>query len=104
MKTIELNILAEDFKNSFLDLDNCAISSALKRAGINATHGGMEIIYHNPKLYSDSILSPDALNLKVRQMYAHVEGSVDGWGDDVRILGTLEPQDFTFSIEVPDNW
>lgn len=94
MKTIELNILAEDIRNTdFYKSKECALTKALKRANIDAVHTGFTFVTKN----DEHIESPQPLVDKILEMY--------------RFMGKLqtkgvctEPQDFTFSLEVPDNW
>lgn len=46
MKTIELNILAEDIRNTdFYKSKECALTKALKRANIDAVHTGFTSVH-----------------------------------------------------------
>src|SRR5688572_3778022 len=104
MKTITLNILAEDIKNSnYTDSRNCAITKALKRAGIKAEDGGYEL-YHDNKITPKKIPNPPKLANKVARMYAFKNNNPECWGDEVATLGVLKPRSFKYSLEVPDNW
>lgn len=108
MKTITLQILAEDIKTSvYTDSSSCAITKALKRSRLVAHESG-GMIYIDDSFRG--INTPTELSYKVLAMYAHLDKHWDKqaksckWTEEVLERGTLEPKDFTFDIEVPDNW
>jgi len=107
MKTITLNILAEDIRTTdYTNSSNCAITRALRRAGIWAEEGGGSIYHNDRSLEKRYIDTPEDLHEKVKRMYAHVEkemGKQSYWGKGCEQLGPLEPADFDYELEVPDN-
>ncbi len=91
MKTITLNILAEDFKEtSFFNSSDCVITRAIKRLNNSKLTPSAIVLYHNDDI-NEGVQYPQDLLNKVISMY--------GQGDE-----PLKPQDFTYSLEVPDNW
>lgn len=105
MKTIELHILAEDIKTTdYYKGSDCAITRALKRAGLTkAKETGGDIEIKSPVLdidYNTSlhlIKTPRDLSNKVREMYRYLDKlSSDG--------SKTEPEDFKYSLEIPDHW
>jgi len=96
MKTITLNILAEDIRTTnYYNSFGCAITLSLRRANLNAKEIGGEI---QETLSYESIKTPIDLDEKVRAMYKSVCAEI---GQD---LEAIEPQDFTYSLEIPDDW
>lgn len=109
MKTIKLKILAEDIKTTKYHWPNdCAITKALKRAGLSAHEGGGNI--HLDTNHWSLISTPLELRYKVLAMYAHADISwnrksyPNKWTKEVAETGTLIPEDFEFTVEVPDEW
>ena len=102
MKTITLNILAEDIKTTdYTNSDKCAITRALRRAGLGAHEGGGGEIWHDS--YGSYIKTPVQLCNKVRSMYKSLDP--EKWiGPTDSNLPCIEPQDFTYSLEIPNNW
>lgn len=97
MKTITLNILAEDFKTScFTNSDDCVLTRAAKRLNITGFASGSRGFYKN----NGYVKYPEELMDKVRSMY-HSKPNYPYPSDSVI---SQEPQDFTYSLEVPDNW
>ncbi len=97
MKTITLKVLAEDIKTSrYTNSRDCAIARALKREGIEGSHSSIAIGINGKY----TRLSDD-VNLKIRQMYFHLDRFAN-YGDDVTRLGSLEPEDFEFAVTIPD--
>jgi hypothetical protein len=95
MKTIELTILAEDIENThYVDAENCAITRAFKRAGIDAMDQGLRIKHKS----GEEISINHELNTRVLGMYKYLHKVFAPRREAVK------PQDFTFTIEVPDNW
>ncbi len=98
MKTITINILAEDIRTTkFHKGQDCAITRALKHAGIDARHTGFSI-QHNTEFGSFS--NPGDLAERVIGMYKFLNPSeIYGFNE-----WKAEPADFSFELEVPDNW
>ena len=96
-KTIEIQILAEDIRTSnYVNPEDCAMTRALRRAGIKACEVGGSIQPDNGvNCFGRRITTPDGLKEPVKQMYAFIE---PGWGK----IEKVEPEDFTFSLEVPE--
>lgn len=99
MKTVTLHILAEDIKTTnYLSQENCAITRALQRAGINAKDCGVRIKSLDTGL---DIGSNKAASSKVVAMYRHPSCAfpLNNWGikdpDYIR-----EPADFSFDVEL----
>lgn len=99
MKTIQITILAEDIRtSSYTNADDCAITRALKRAGLDAFEGGSYI-----KSGLDYIKTPDDLAERVKGMYKSLEP--EKWiGPTDSLIPIIEPADFTFDLEIPDYW
>ena len=103
MKTITLKILAEDIRSSnYTSPTDCCIARALRREGIDGAHNSTAIRY-NGNMFKTL---PDEINNKVLRMYAHIDSNWDKlaqpneWGEECALLGTLEPQDFEFEVEL----
>lgn len=93
MKTVTLQILAKDFENtSYYNQEDCAITRALNRTGVNAIDTGTglkhklsgEEVHHSKTMISDDIIE------KVQRMHG--------------IMNSIEPRDFSFDIQIPDHW
>jgi len=107
MKTVKLHILAEDIKSTdFIDSTNCAITRALGRAGVDARHTGCTISDNETNKVLTTNLN--GLEYKVIRMYAHLDKDwnkvecPNKWTRKCAELGTLEPSDFEFEIEIED--
>src|SRR5688572_28909921 len=99
MKTITLNILAEDIRNSsFMDSTDCAITRAIKRLNNSNLEGCALSLFNNK--FHDKVRYPDNLFQRVRAMYH----SLPNYPYRSKELTPIEPQDFSFDLEVPDNW
>lgn len=93
---VKLQILAKDFyESSYYKSNDCVITRALKRSGINARETGGDIALSH-KLYG--IRTPLDLEVKVHSMYKYIEKL-----SNTAIEPQL-PQDFTYSLEIPDEW
>jgi len=89
MKTIQITILAEDIRTTkYCNFEECAITKALHRAGIKKYEFGGEIGRH---ILGKTIKTPNDLSDKVVSMY--------GYGNN-----PIEPQDFRYDLEIPDDW
>lgn len=99
MKTITLNILAEDIKTTdFTNARECAISRSLRRSGLEQIECGGSIGLNI--IDAEKIRTPEELMTKVKRMYKAANAPFFNFVQ----LEPLEPQDFTYSLEVPDNW
>lgn len=97
MKEVELLILAEDIRNTdYCNSSNCAITRAIKRAGINGVHVGSMLVQDLSTNKQIGYI-PLGISTKVIQMY---EGA-GRMGDPGDIIA-LEPVDFTTILTITD--
>lgn len=100
MKTIQITILAEDIRtSSYTNPDDCAMTRAIKRAGLDAFEGGGYI-----ELGLDYIKTPKNLAERVKGMYKSLEPEKWIGRPTDSLIPIIEPADFTFDLEVPDHW
>lgn len=106
MRKVELQILAQDILISdFTTPQDCAITRALVRAGINARHDGYNIVQgYNPKIINTSSIKD--LTEKVLDMYHHesteyYKAELTG-GPIFKRENPIKPQDFTYKLELKD--
>jgi hypothetical protein len=98
MKIIKLLILAQDIRESdYCSPDDCAMTRALRRAGLKAWECGGTISRRELMGFIDT---PNELRAKVKGMYVSV-GQLDS---ELEHVSPIEPADFEFELEVPDNW
>src|SRR5687768_4607628 len=98
MRTVTLNILAEDIRTTdYFNQQDCAITRAFKRAGVDARDAGT-IIY--PLIGEEEIGEIDWENKsKILNMYRSPQSinyqNMSGWREY-----SVEPQDFSFEVEL----
>lgn len=112
MKTITLQILAEDIRNSeYTNSRDCAITRGLYRAGLDAHEGGGQIVNNSAEEHywiDTPIDTPNDLTQKVMGMYAFVDKSKYLSAEEKAVMWCnapeIEPQDFEYQLEIPDHW
>ena len=94
MKPIELNFKKEDFESDYLISNSCAITTALRRAGIEAIDYGVEI----QDEFSNAISEKDSYDKMTRIVFSmYLHGSPDMNFSDKTLVPT-EPKDFSITI------
>lgn len=97
MKTVTLNILAEDIKTTnYSNSSECAITRALNRAGIEAHECGFGI---KTKEGKELAKTPAPLLAKVMAMYG-CKSYYPTQNSQKESLEPIEPQDFSFELEL----
>ena len=106
---VELNILAEDIRTfSYLNIDNCAIARACKRAGLDVRMNFCsDRLRLDNKIYSIAELDKKVLGMYVKHYpeykdidcYIFIHGPKENIKESLEIV---EPQDFTYIVTEED--
>ncbi len=110
MKKITLNILAQDIlETKYHDQQDCAITRALKRAGVKARDIGRFLVPDHLTQRDidrggfEKVLNPNELGSRVIHMYNYKDVSETDRAMH-EYMKYEEPTDFSFEIEVPESW
>jgi hypothetical protein len=96
---IILEFKATDFQGNYLDIKHCAITTALKRAGLNAMDVGTSIIDDGHRVLTKrGDLTYDNLVCKVLGTYSVIYSEEYLFNSE--IVTPIEPQDFTHELEI----
>jgi hypothetical protein len=114
MAKVKLQILASDIrKNRYSSWTSCAMTKAFQRAGLPWEESGGSISTPISKGNVFIMKTPQDLDRKVIGMYfslnphwdfSDIKGKWNGqWGEHLRNLQPIEPADFEYYLEIPEN-
>lgn len=103
MKKVTLHFKKEDFNNSYYSSKHCAITTALKRACINAEDVGGSIQKSDYSKEIHDLNTYNKMKNKVCGMYAYLESLEEGCNKDqlLEVWGIskiIEPRDFQATL------
>lgn len=104
MKTVTLSILAKDIENTrYTDYHRCAMTLALRRAGLPMHEGGGGI-YYDERIWDKVCDTPPELERKVLSMYAFLDkGREHTWTIDNTPVKPIKPRNFKFKFTFDDS-